>query len=58
MGDQPILTLDHVSKNFGPVTVVDDVTVHVHEGKIQCLLGENGAGKSTLINMMAGVHEP
>lgn len=58
MGDQPILTLDHVSKNFGPVTVVDDVTVHVHKGRVQCLLGENGAGKSTLINMMAGVHEP
>ncbi len=58
MSEQPILTLDHVSKRFGPVTVVDDVTVNVRQGKIQVLLGENGAGKSTLINMVAGVHEP
>jgi len=58
MSDQPILTLDHVSKRFGPITVVDDVTVNIHRGKIQVLLGENGAGKSTLINMAAGVHEP
>ena len=58
MSEQPILTLDHVSKRFGPITVVDDVTVTVHQGKIQVLLGENGAGKSTLINMVAGVHEP
>jgi ribose transport system ATP-binding protein len=58
MSDQPILTLDHVSKQFGPITVVDDVTVDVHTGKIQVLLGENGAGKSTLIKMMAGIHEP
>jgi len=58
MSDQPILILDHVSKRFGPITVVDDVTVNVHPGKIQVLLGENGAGKSTLINMVAGVHEP
>jgi len=58
MSDQPILTLDHVTKRFGPITVVDDVTVNVCKGKIQVLLGENGAGKSTLINMAAGVHEP
>jgi ribose transport system ATP-binding protein len=58
MSDQPILTLDHVTKRFGPITVVDDVTVDVHKGRIQVLLGENGAGKSTLINMAAGVHEP
>jgi len=58
MTDQPILTLDQVTKRFGPITVVDDVTVNVYKGKIQVLLGENGAGKSTLINMAAGVHEP
>jgi len=58
MTDQPILTLDRVTKRFGPITVVDEVTVNVYKGKIQVLLGENGAGKSTLINMAAGVHEP
>lgn len=54
----PLLTLDGVSKSFGPVRVVEDVTVHVRSGHVQVLLGENGAGKSTLIKMMAGIHRP
>ncbi|WP_026552756.1 sugar ABC transporter ATP-binding protein [Arthrobacter sp. H20] len=58
MNTQPILTLDNVTKSFGPVTVIKGVTVHVHPGKVQVLLGENGAGKSTLIKMMAGIHQP
>ena len=56
--DRPLLTLDRVSKSFGPVRVIDDVTVHVHAGQVQVLLGENGAGKSTLIKMMSGVYQP
>ncbi len=55
---QPLLTLDRVSKSFGPVQVITDVTVDVHAGKVQVLLGENGAGKSTLIKMMSGIHQP
>ncbi|WP_368660356.1 sugar ABC transporter ATP-binding protein [Kocuria sp.] len=47
-----------MSKSFGPVNVIDDVTVHVHAGEVEVLLGENGAGKSTLIKMMAGIHQP
>ncbi|RNL51576.1 sugar ABC transporter ATP-binding protein [Arthrobacter oryzae] len=58
MSQQPLITLDRVSKTFGPVTVISDVTVNVYAGKVQVLLGENGAGKSTLIKMMAGVHQP
>ncbi|NJC23709.1 ribose transport system ATP-binding protein [Arthrobacter pigmenti] len=58
MTDDPILTLDNVTKTFGPVTVIKGVTVNVFPGKVQVLLGENGAGKSTLIKMMAGVHQP
>lgn len=56
--DNPILTLEDVTKSFGPVTVIKGVTVNVYPGKVQVLLGENGAGKSTLIKMMAGVHQP
>lgn len=58
MNTPPILTLDSVTKSFGPVTVIKGVTVNVYPGKVQVLLGENGAGKSTLIKMMAGVHQP
>ena len=58
MSETPILTLEGVSKSFGPVTVIDGVTVHVRPGKVQVLLGENGAGKSTLIKMMSGVYQP
>lgn len=54
----PLLTLESVSKSFGPVNVIDDVTVHVHAGEVEVLLGENGAGKSTLIKMMAGIYQP
>ncbi len=53
-----LLTLEAVSKTFGPVRVIDDVTVHVRAGQVQVLLGENGAGKSTLIKMMAGIYQP
>ncbi|KFF60745.1 sugar ABC transporter ATPase [Cryobacterium sp. MLB-32] len=58
MTPQPLLTLHNVGKVFGPVTVINDVTVSVYPGQVQVLLGENGAGKSTLIKMMAGVYQP
>ncbi len=54
----PVLSLENVTKRFGPVTVIDDVSVSVYPGKVQVLLGENGAGKSTLIKMMAGIYQP
>lgn len=53
-----VLTLERVTKRFGPVTVIDDVTVDVEAGRVHVLLGENGAGKSTLIKMMAGIYQP
>ncbi|MEW6884287.1 sugar ABC transporter ATP-binding protein [Trueperella pyogenes] len=54
----PILVLEHARKSFGPVTVIDDVTIPVTPGRVRVLLGENGAGKSTLIKMMAGIYQP
>ena len=54
----PVLRLDGVSKRFGPVTVVDQVSVNLYPGKVTALLGENGAGKSTLIKMMCGIYQP
>ena len=58
MSNAPLLVLDRVCKSFGPIRVIDEVTVEVHAGKVSVLLGENGAGKSTLIKMIAGVHAP
>lgn len=56
--DEPLVTLKNISKSFGPVKVIKDVTVSVYPGQVQVLLGENGAGKSTLIKIMAGVYQP
>ncbi|KAA0975917.1 sugar ABC transporter ATP-binding protein [Paeniglutamicibacter gangotriensis] len=58
MSNQPLLVLEKVCKSFGPIQVINEVTVEVHAGKVSVLLGENGAGKSTLIKMIAGVHPP
>jgi len=58
MNTHPLITLQNVTKTFGPVTVIQDVTVSVYPGQVQVLLGENGAGKSTLIKMVAGVYQP
>lgn len=58
MSDKPVLALDEVSKSFGPVNVIDQVSVPVYPGKVTVLLGENGAGKSTLIKMMSGIYQP
>ena len=53
-----LLTLTGVTKRFGALTVLDDVTVDIAPGEIHCLLGENGAGKSTLCNVIFGIHAP
>jgi len=50
-----IIKADHLSKSFGPVRAVDDVSITVGEGEIFGFLGPNGAGKSTTIRMMTGV---
>ncbi|HEX8111782.1 MAG TPA: ATP-binding cassette domain-containing protein [Kofleriaceae bacterium] len=53
-----VLELDRVSKFFGTVIALNDVTVRLRRGEVHCLLGDNGAGKSTLIKILAGVHPP
>lgn len=55
---EPIIALENVSKSFGPVNVISDVSFAAYPGKVHALLGENGAGKSTLIKMMCGIHQP
>ena len=53
-----VLAARGVSRRFGPVTALEDVTLELPAGRVTCLLGDNGAGKSTLIKVLAGVHQP
>lgn len=53
-----LLRLEHVSKRFGGVQALDDISFNIHPGEVLCLAGENGCGKSTLIKIISGVHKP
>jgi simple sugar transport system ATP-binding protein len=54
----PVLEARDVSKVFGRVVALKEVSLSVRAGEVNCLLGDNGAGKSTLIKMLSGVHRP
>ncbi|MFE0804572.1 sugar ABC transporter ATP-binding protein [Streptomyces sp. NPDC058812] len=54
----PVLALEGVSKSFGAVRALRDVSLRLYAGEAHALAGENGAGKSTLIKSLAGVHRP
>jgi rhamnose transport system ATP-binding protein len=54
----PVLALEGVSKSFGAVRALRDVSLQLYAGEAHALAGENGAGKSTLIKTLAGVHRP
>lgn len=53
-----ILSLRGVSKNFGAVSALTEVSLDVRAGEVVALVGDNGAGKSTLVKILAGVHQP
>jgi simple sugar transport system ATP-binding protein len=55
-GATPLLEVRNVSKYFGNVVALKDVSVQVGANEVTCVLGDNGAGKSTFIKILSGVH--
>lgn len=54
----PILQVVGITKRFGGLTAVDNVSMEIRPGEVVGLVGDNGAGKSTLIKMISGVYRP
>jgi general nucleoside transport system ATP-binding protein len=54
----PLLSLRGMTKRFGSLLALSEVSLDIKSGEIHCILGENGAGKSTLCNLIFGVHAP
>ena len=57
-GSAHLLAVENISKAFGSVQAIRDVSLSVDRSEVMCLLGDNGAGKSTLIKMLSGVYQP
>jgi branched-chain amino acid transport system ATP-binding protein len=53
-----MLTIEHLSKRFGGVHAVQDVSFTVRKGAIHSVIGPNGAGKTTLFNLVSGIYTP
>jgi simple sugar transport system ATP-binding protein len=51
-----LLEVDGISKYYGNIVALNDVSAHVDAGEVTCILGDNGAGKSSFIKILSGVH--
>jgi branched-chain amino acid transport system ATP-binding protein len=56
--DQPILSISGVSKHFGGLRALDNISFNLPAGEIMGLMGPNGAGKTTLVNVICGFYKP
>jgi putrescine transport system ATP-binding protein len=57
-GAKPFVRIKNVTKKFGDVAAVNDVSLDIYKSELFCLLGGSGSGKSTLLRMLAGFEEP
>lgn len=57
MAETHLLELDNISKYYGNIVALKDVSTSVNAGEVTCVLGDNGAGKSTFIKILAGAHQ-
>ncbi|MRG57573.1 ATP-binding cassette domain-containing protein [Phyllobacterium sp. SYP-B3895] len=53
-----LLELHNISKTFGTLTALRDLSFHIGPSEVVGLLGDNGAGKSTTVNLISGIHKP
>lgn len=56
--EKPIVELRRLTKDYGGVRALNDVTLSIHEGELLFIVGDNGAGKSTLVNILSGAVMP
>jgi simple sugar transport system ATP-binding protein len=58
MSAQPhLLEVEALSKYYGNIVALKDISTHVNAGEVTCVLGDNGAGKSSFIKILSGVHQ-
>jgi putrescine transport system ATP-binding protein len=55
---EPLIRFERVTKRFGEVAAVENLSLDIYEGEFFCLLGPSGCGKTTLMRMLAGFEEP
>jgi simple sugar transport system ATP-binding protein len=53
-----LLEADQISKFYGNIVALKDISMYVDAGEVTCILGDNGAGKSSVIKILSGVHKP